>query len=497
MIIRSKRHWTDIVEGPKHDGYNRRDFLLRGLAAGTISVALPKLFGQDLIRAAEAATLNCPSTAPNPGAIVQIFANGGPAMGARFIPESLASGLTATGATNYGITGGANLLTIAPGMVIDTTSPFGIALMQGPPGFAGGPSMWQSKVLKNICAGGHMGPFNLDDGAGVNSGLWGSVSLDQSSTLGKDLWFNPSPAPAVWAVGTPTARVLGGEATPAQVEAPFNFSPAVAGNTSVPEITNAANGAVSISQAFSPLFGTTTRVASDKLKNSVGCAFLGNIPLADPSLATNYFDPTTIAKLTAITTVASLTPYEQSQIAAYYQAAYGNVGGIIINTGGRDYHAANDTPAIVAAADVEDARSIVMFLAACYAANAPGALIYTSNGFCLSNGTNPVPVTINGQSFTANTPKSVGDAGGFFNQGMVIFYSPSGNLPGVQTTGNPGTKMDGSVSADPKIGSQANAFAGLFLSAHHFVKGSIPARLTAALNKAAIAPNQSQVMVLK
>ncbi len=110
-------------------------------------------------------------------------------MGARFIGDQQAASMNATMAANYGIVG--SMQKLGPGIWIDNKSVFGVTLLQGPPGFPGGASAWQSKVLSNICGGGHLGPFNLDDGVGLNSGLVGTTSLDRSSLLNKDLIFNP------------------------------------------------------------------------------------------------------------------------------------------------------------------------------------------------------------------------------------------------------------------------------------------------------------------
>jgi hypothetical protein len=493
MIIRSKRHWTDIAEGPRHPAFSRRDLLTRGLAMGTLAVALPKMFGEEFIRSAQAGTLSCNPATPNPGAIAQIFANGGPAMGARFLSDTAATAMNAAAATHYGISGGANLQKIAPGVWIDVTSPFGVALLQGPPGFVGGPQAWRNTVLSNICAGGHMGPFNLDDGAGVNSGLIGSVSLDKATQMGKDIWFNPGPKTANWANGTPAAMV---SPTIASVERPFTLTPAPTNYTTGSEMSNAANGAVAISQAFSPLFGTKSRLAAGLMTNNVGCSFLGNAALTNTSLAASLFDPTTIPALSSSMTLGVLTPQELVLLSSFYQSAMGVVGGVSLTTSGsRDYHG-QDPITFIAPADIEDARSIVMFLAACHTAQKPGALIYVSNGNCVATGVQAGQVTINGSQFNINAPVAAGDAGGFYNAGSILFYSPTGNLPSAKYTGSMNAKtMDGAVLMDPAIGNQNNAFAGLYLSAHQFTKGTLPPSLLARLKANAIAP-ASSIMVI-
>src|SRR5258708_431772 len=125
MLIKVKKNWKDLAEGSKHIGLSRRDFLLKGLATGALSVALSDALLSHFIQGAEAATANCPPPVRNPGAIAQIFANGGPTMGARFISENQAASMNGNMANNYGINGQATLQKLGPNMVIDKTSPFG------------------------------------------------------------------------------------------------------------------------------------------------------------------------------------------------------------------------------------------------------------------------------------------------------------------------------------------------------------------------------------
>src|SRR6185437_12368512 len=131
--------------------------------------------------------LACPAPVKNIGSVAQMFSSGGPTMGARFISEAQAAVMTAGMAGNYGINGQATLVKLGPNMVIDSTSPFGATLLAGPAGYAGGAAGWKTNVLSKISGGGHLGPFNQDDGAGENTGLLGGVSPFKTSTMGKDL----------------------------------------------------------------------------------------------------------------------------------------------------------------------------------------------------------------------------------------------------------------------------------------------------------------------
>jgi hypothetical protein len=493
MIIKIKKTWKDFVEGPKHESPSRRDFIARGLQTGAMAVALPKAFGLELIKSAAQLTVSCPVPSKVPGAIAQIYAVGGPTMGARFFSEYQASIMNSGMAALYGITG-TNLIKLGPGLVVDSTSVFGKTLMLGPPGFPGGATAWQSNVLGNVSAGGHLGPFNADDGAGVNLGMIGSVSLDKISSMGKDLSLNPGPARATWTNGTPSLRVSNPNTT--TILAPFALHPAAAGYTTNSEMKNAADGAISIAQAASPMFGTATRKGGPNMFSSAGCAFYGNAALTDPNYANGLFNPTSITGLTQNITVASLTSAEQALLAAYYQSASGVLGGVSICFNQRDYHG-KDPQTEIAPADMEDARAIVMFLAACYSAKQPGAMIYVANGQAVAGGTQSVTATINGTMQTMNCPIALGDSGGSYNGGLIMFYSPSGpgGLPTAKYTGTI-EPVHGNVTMDANVASAQNAVAGLYLSAHKFISGTIPNSLVKRLQAANLAANPSQIMII-
>jgi len=148
-LERSAPSWKDMIEEKvDHPTLTRRDLLARGMATGVLTMGISKMLGGDLIKQAVAQTMNCPAPVRNPGAIAQIFSNGGPTMGARFISEAQAAAMNPNMAGNYGITGmAANLIKLGPNMVVDQTSPFGFTLMQCHPGYPGGPAGWQKNVL--------------------------------------------------------------------------------------------------------------------------------------------------------------------------------------------------------------------------------------------------------------------------------------------------------------------------------------------------------------
>jgi hypothetical protein len=496
---KAPKTWKDLIDKPLHHSLSRRDLIARGMVTGAVTVGLSKLLFGDVVKTAMAAgsTSQCPPPTLSAGAIGQIFASGGPTMGARFISEAQAGAMNTTMASNYGISGAANLMKLGPNMVIDKTSPFGFTLLQGPPGYPGGPTAWQTNVLKKISGGGHLGPFNQDDGAGQNTGLIGSVSPFKNSKMGKDLSIGTSGTTvASWSNGAPTATVSGGSSLkPASLANTFSMVPAATGLTSQNAMNAAADGANALAQAMDPVFNNSKRKFAQQFVQNAGCAFYGNSALANPTYGAMLFDPTNISALTANVTVSSLTPQEQALIAAYYQSAVGVAGGVLTEYGGRDYHGQSPQTSI-APADIEEARAIVMFLAACDAAKAPGAMIYLANGQAIAAGVQSVTATINGAAATLNAPVAKGDAGGAYNAGLIIFYDPKGSPPAAKFTGTV-DNSNGNATVDSNIASSQQAVAGLYLSALQFVNGgTIPQLALNKIQSAGLAAIPSTVTVI-
>ena len=495
MTYKSKQNWKDLVERCKGTGLSRRELMTRGLATGFMSVAMHDfILGRFMEKAWAAAPSNCPAPVRAKGAIAQIFAEGGPTMGARFISENQAALMNSTMAANYGITGQANLMKLGPNMVIDSTSPFGFTLLQGPAGYTGGAAAWQANVLSKISGGGHLGPFNQDDGAGQNTGLLGGVSPFKVSTMGKDLKIGVANTLATWAAGLPSTSVKSSGLAPTSFANAFSLTPPAAGLTNSAALSAASDAANALQTAMSPVLKISTRKGASSLATSAGCAFYGNSALADPAYGAALFDPNGIAALTANLTVSALSNQEQALLAAYYQSASGIAGGVITQFGGRDYHGTSPQTSI-APADIEEARAIVMFLAACDAAQAPGAMIYTANGQAIASGTAAVTATINGATANLNAPVAQGDAGGAYNAGLVLFYSPTGAPVQAKFTGT--VNSSGNATIDPGVASSKEAMAGLYLSALKFVNnGTIPPTALAAMNAAGVAQTPSNILVL-
>ena len=492
MIYKSKKNWKDLVDGKSHEpALSRRQFLKAGIATGSMSVLMSNFVAAQFASKAMGAELNCPAPILPPGAIAQLFSEGGPTMGARFFSEQQASLMNAGMAANYGITGQANLLKLGPNMVIDKTSAFGFTILQGPPGYPGGAAAWQTNVLSKISGGGHLGPFNADDGAGSDSGLLAGVSPFKSSQMGKDLKVNVSNKLATWAEGLPSSSVA--SSTPANLAGTFSLTPAANGLINSNALSLSTKAANSITQALSSVFGTN-RKGADSLMTSAGCAFYGNSVLADPNYGTTLFNPANIAALTSKVNVGNLSQGEQGQLSAFYQSAKGVAGGVIMQLNGRDYHG-GDPQTDIGPKDIEEARAIVMFLAACDAAQSRGAFIYFSNGQAIANGAAPITATINGATQNMNAPIAQGDAGGSYNAGLILFYNPSGTGPSARFTGT--VDANGNAKTDSGVASSQEAVAGLYLSALAWVNnGTIPQTAIAKMNSTGVANDTSRIVVI-
>ena len=481
MTYKTRQNWKDLVEKPDHPTITRRDLLARGMATGFMSLGVSNALAGELIKKAMADTtgsVTCTQT-KSPGCIAQIYADGGPTMGARFLSTQQMNYINnpvsgATIATNYGVTSVTN---IGANLNVDPNSPFGAVLLAGPPGYPGGSAAWKTNVLSRVSAGGHLGPFNQDDGAGEDSGLIGGVSPFLSSPLGKDIVIGNGSsirAPAAWANGLPNVQVAG-TLTPNSLAKTFTMTPAPTNLVTTGSMAAASTAATQLAQNLSTLTGTATRKAASVTNTNATCAFVNNSAMASSGYGAALFSTSGISSVTT----SSLTNEEQAQLAAFYQSAKGVAGGVILQFSGRDYH--GQSAAQIGSSDIEEARSIVMFLAACDAAGAPGSLIYLSNGQAIANGnfgattfnTNTADQTTGG-SITVNPPMAVGDAGGAYNAGLALFIAaPGGSPPQTMMTGTVNAAT-GVVTPSSNVTSSAQAVAGLYLSALNWVNGSIP-----------------------
>ena len=472
MLIRVRRNLKDMVTEKPHRGLTRRDFLKKGLATGTATALLPYgLFGS--FKNAMAAT-SCPAAVRQPGALAQIFRDGGASSGASFIHSIQASGMTAAAAAFYGIVA-SDLVQTGTNWYVSKSSPFGIALLTPPPGYT--QTTWNA-VLAKTSLGGHFGPFAADDGAGENLGNLGSASGFKNSSLGTDLGINAGAIQVGWAQGYPSANIQvstdtnTSSLTPASIASSFGMNPA--SGTTPTIMTNSATAADSLSSIFANIFNIGARKFGTQAVAKAVCGFYGDSVLATPGIGTTLFDPTQIAALASATIKPSmLTPNQQALLGAFYQSAIGSIAAVILGQGGCDYHFASSDKNLaselqtqVAPIDYEAGQYVAMFLAACDAAQTPGALISVSNGNCGCNGTTSLQIP--NTSLTAQVPvTTLADTGGTFNAGYLLCYNPT-TPPTLQTTGT-FSMTDGSVTASATVFSVPAAMSGLYLSAFTYL----------------------------
>lgn len=483
MIIKVSKNWKDLVDsGSGHKILSRREFLARGMATSAMAVALPHIFAKGFVKEAWGA-----GTVPS-GGIFTSFSNGGCTQGARILSDIQAAAVAAskTMAANYGVLG-TDMVNLGPNFNVSASSPFGATLLQGPDGYTGGPAAWKANVLSKCAAGGHFGPFNADDGAGQNSGLWGIVSPFQTSTAGKDIVINNSVTVASFAAGAPLDSIKGKGnnntapfsslgVTSASLASVFSLTPATAGLATSATIASAATASTQIASAFSSLFNNATGVGATMLANAQS-AMNKNAPLASPTYGASLFTPAQIPALTATggltaAGIASFSPQEQALLASYYQSSIRGVGGVITHWGGRDYHG-QDVQQSIAPSDIEEARALVMALAASAAAGTNAVFMHFSNGQAIASGVQSVTATIGtNTAAVVNGPVAQGDAGGSYNACTAVFYSP--------TAAPAGTKFSGTINATTGNATAASgisvplAVGGMYLSALAFTNGGTP-----------------------
>ena len=130
----------------------------------------------------------------------------------------------------WGITGGANLTQCFSNAGVDSTSPFGNAILTPPPGIAA--ATWTA-ALKQVSYGFNFGTATADDGGGQQLGHIGSASPVKQSTLNKDININGNGialAPWATALGSATDKVAVStqKLTGAAIAAGFGIAPATA-----------------------------------------------------------------------------------------------------------------------------------------------------------------------------------------------------------------------------------------------------------------------------
>jgi len=469
-LIRISKDWKDLVEGPKHQPVTRRDFIKRGLLTATIATAMPE-FLLNSTAAYAATNPSCPPQIRVPGAIAQIYRDGGNARGAMFLNSQQANAMNATMAKNYGIVGASDLQQVGSNYYLAKSSPYTMAILTPPAGYT--QAQWNQVLLTKTSFGGIYGPWNNDDGAGSGLGQLGTGSPYKSSFLGKDIRFDNSRTVANWAHGTPSISVN----VPQQALSTLNSTSVVnlagftpSGVLNQAQVQASATTAYTLSSIFSQALGLSTRTGAAQAVTKTYCGFNGNGVLADPSFAASSFNPNNISALTSKIQVANLSTEQQCLLGSFYASAVGTCGAIIIQQNGNDYH--QGSAEAIATQDYEAGQFFQMFIAACDAAGQPGIFLEVSNGNCVGGGVQPY-VLPNGQTTQAAIGK--GDAGGMYNVGFAVCYHPTTppTLSSMMGTSNPLNTTTGAMLGTPLITSVPAGMGALYLTALKYVGGDV------------------------
>ncbi len=468
----------DITHHHDTPHLSRRDFLERGIYTGVMSVVLPKMILGSIVKDAVAAgSPVCPPPSRIKGCIAQLYLEGGYTAGAYFQSDIMAgiAATSAAAASRYGIDG-ATMMKLGPNLNISSASIFGRRIIANGAKLGFTPAAWLAILAK--CSGAfNCGPMNQDDGGGSDTGLIGAVGPLKQSASNKDVLMGVSRQLAGFAVGMPASKV-NAKPTPAQLSGVFALSPA--NKTNAATMTNSANAATRIGAALGGMFGLDKRTGSNEAITAASCGFLGNSVMADPNYGASLFDPVRVPELAGLAT--NLTPTERALLSAYFQSASGVIGGVFTQYGGYDYHgqsAQNIGTASIAAAD-----AITAWIAAANAANANAAMIVTSNGQAIASGFTANQTVL---GTTGNVQAAEGDAGGSFNNAMLIRF----HATGAPTAGkNIGALDTVNGNARPAMG-HVLAMQGLYASALIHVTGG----LTNAQNIRLGSPDKSSFLV--
>jgi hypothetical protein len=418
MIIKVKK--PIVEQNMKHDHMHlsRRDFISRGIYAGALTVALPKILAGGLIKDAVAAA-TCPAPSRTPGGMSHLFCDGGFTVGAYILtdtPSGIAAS-SATAAARYGID--QTMLNLGPNFNVNANSMFWKTLQAAGPDLGYTATTWRVALAK-VGAGAHYGPFNQDDGGADGTGLVYRLGSLKKSDIAKSLEIGVSHKLVPFSNGMPVATVKG---RPAVTDLAKVFSLTPSNLTNAATMANSAAAAGMLSDLFSSMMGISGRTGGSTATTNTTCGFVGDATVADPTYGATLFDPTKIAALTPLTASGKISAGEQAYLAAFYNASIGITSGNGIQEGGFDYHG-QDVTTNIGPACQRVARIVAMWVAASDKAGAVSTLSIVSNGQAIAKGfTN---TTVNG--INGNVQNASGDSGGNFNAATLLCYQPSGAI---------------------------------------------------------------------
>jgi hypothetical protein len=320
-------------------------------------------------------------------------------------------------------------------------------------------------VLKQTALYQVVGATVNDDGGATEGTKMGGGTGKKSLT--KDILSGVSQS-APFAAGTPASNVKSLSIT--GLEGTFALTPA--GKTNSSTMSAAATASQALSSLFGPSFmNAAGRKGWTNVQSGQACGFYADVPITSPTYGATLFDLTQNALFTG--NLTGLTTLELGQLSAYFNSANGSAGAVVEKHGGFDYH--GQTANTIGTQDVEVARSLVMFLAACDKAKSRGAWICTSNGSAQSGQGNTPGTTINigGNSngtttITCSPHQASGDSGGAYSASHLVLcdFTATPALPPGLTAGtfaNDGTTTAGTITT------ALDSLAALYLTAAAFL----------------------------
>jgi hypothetical protein len=469
MIIRIKKDAKDRILGPKHRTYSRREFLERGIATTTMAAAIPGAIATGISRDAMAA-LTCPAaTAGTPGGVGHLNGSGGGFSIGAFILSAnpntdqlnlVASAGGANAANMYGVTGGTALSACFANAGVATDSPFGATLLTPPPGIT--QAAW-NQALKQVSVGGNLGCSPNDDGAGDNLGQLGAISPYKVAANNSDVLINQQVSLASFAQGLgPQIKISGNPTglTTAKLASSFGITPAAQTNATL--FANTAAAATQLGSIFSSILGGT-RMGAQASLTAAACGFQGDSVMASASYGTNLFTPANIPAISGSgVSLAGLSAMELAFLGAYYASNTGQVGAIVADNPGADYH--NQSQTTICAFDSNMGLQVRAWLLAAMIAQTPSVMFITTNGQAGCSGTAAGTITVNGTTQNVNGPSAQGDEGGAYSAHWMLAYAPNGKTPpALKTTGT--IDQNGRATVDARITSVATSTASLYFTA--------------------------------
>jgi hypothetical protein len=481
MIIRVKKDAKDRILGPQHRTYSRREFIEAGIATTTMATAIPSALAMSLAKSAEAGTTPvCPPASSGvPGGVGHLNGSGGGfSIGAYILSGNantdqlnlVASSGGVNAANMYGVTGGAMVTQCFANGGVAADSPFGATMLTPPAGISA--TAW-TQALSRVSVGGNLGASPNDDGAGENLGQIGAISPYKQAANNTDIYINKAVTQASFAQGLgPQISISGSPSnlTTAKLATSFGITPAA--NTNATLFANTAAAATQLGSIFSTVFGGARTGAPQSL-TAAACGFQNDAVMASTTYGTGLVTvPASVVTASGLQT-GSLSAMELAFLGAYYASNQGQVGAIVADNQGADYH--GQSAATISAFDGNMGLQVRAWLLAAMLSQQPSVMFITTNGQAGCSGTQAGgTITTNGTTTgtapngaALATPAAAGDEGGRYSAHWMLAYAPNNKpMASLKTTGT--ISNDGGAVADNRIVSVSTSVASMYFTALQF-----------------------------